>query len=532
MDASPFQSLPDELISLVCSHLLPLSPSSTYPPTSPKGSTSHVRRYQWNTPCPKPSWAESTIELFLTNVKSSALYSLALVSKRLHALVNPYLYMTINLQSITATICLACTLEGHYDGACVGKPYARSLALGRMIRHLHLPNDGLLHGVWDRLAGMDDTALFAPSLRAILQRSPRIQSIAAITRPTSVILRQVLNVFGTNGDNSRPFPIKRMTINCLSFTHPLLEGRMNTQHLTHLHLIQWIPTSLSNRFGPELFSTLQVLRLSRIPRLTLEHVLSIVKDSNKANMNRDEFIRFLVSAPSHQYHRARDFLQLLMECIQKCDGLEKILLEVEQMPDLDRPEGLLDADNALELGTSPYAMSAGGLGAPFDQFSSGEPLGTLASLDYPADIPLSPEESDEWAAARQVHSHYAPRDEYWASLRSVQQMLIRFSRHSRPHGDVDVRIVAPRLLGWDGRESYVDFAANVHACRASDNSPSSHTDTSAFADRDVFDLVKEDPYMGYEWGVNTHGKRIPYWTGAVPRYATCGKEPPELPWAV
>lgn len=210
---------------------------------------------------------------------------------------------------------------------------------------------------------------------------------------------------------------------------------------------------------------------------------------------------------------------VLRECVEECPSLEILLLEIEQLPEFDMPDGLTAQPPLMPSSVT----GAGGFGAPFDQFTADQPLGQLATLDFPGDVPLTPEESVAWAAEH-AERYYGPRDNYWAQVGEVRRQTqeradaIRRARCGSSTSGVavpalDVRIVAPRPLGWDRHESFVDFAASVHACREGDDA----ADRSAFADPDVFSLVEQVPMLGHEDAFDRSGRRVAYWTGILPR---------------
>lgn len=254
--------LPDELVIEILRHLLPCGPADTFPPKEP-GDAPYSRRIEhWTYALPASS-SPIRQRHSLASTYAAHLRAVALVSRRANALATPLLYLAINLQTILSTNGLAGTLEGEYEIGNVRMHRApTSPQLAALVRHLHLPNDGLLHGASDRMA---DKELFAPSLRAILERVSRLETLSVHTRPDGVALRQFLNVFGEQ--STRPAAaresLRRLTISCLGRTPPQLEACMHAPRLSHLHLIQWIPASLRMHFGATIYQSLRVLRLSR-----------------------------------------------------------------------------------------------------------------------------------------------------------------------------------------------------------------------------------------------------------------------------
>jgi hypothetical protein len=405
------------------------------------------------------------------------------------------LYNSLNLYKLVSTNRLANTLQNKRF-------------LGSYIRHLHLSNDGLLNGASD---GIADQHAWVDSLRTILQNCPRLESIFIATRPGGRALQELM--YHSNTQQWGLKSLKRITISSLSFSIPTLGvNTLDARRLNHLHLIQWIPPTLSERFGTSIFQSLVTLRLSRIP---LSAIRLSIPDDDKCSAQQ------LFDQNIHDSHHP--LLLLLRECLEQYTSLQTILLEMVQLMDLDIPDHLEPwqpdiTSNGAETGVSSsstgVATGTGGFGAPFDQFSAGQP-GQLASLDFPADVPLTSEEGQQWSK-RQAEE----RDAHWAKLKHFRDLLIRYSTEMRkdyhisaddaPPPPIDFRMVAPRTMGWDRNESYGDFHNNAQASRGEE-------DFSAFQDLDVFTLVERFPHLGYDYAKDRMGNRVKYWTGALPR---------------
>jgi len=372
---------------------------------------------------------------------------------------------------------------------------------------------------------MADKDAWVASLRVILACCPRLETVFLATRPGGEALQELM--YYASVQEGGMSALKRVTISSLSFSFPTLGvGLLEAPNLTHLHLIQWIPPTLSERFGSTLYQSLQSLRLSRIPSSAISRLPPIVFDEKSQEISAQQVIdRSILVSP-------QPLLLLLRECIEQLSSLEVVLLEIVDLGDLNMPENLTQwqgqeeverrLPGAVSSVTAPSNItSTGGFGAPFDQFSAGH-LGQLATLDFPADVPLTSEEGQEWAQ-RQEDSRCEQRILYWSQLLQFKNLLTRYSQEMRnstdknlyhnqlPSQPIEFRIVAPRALGWDRTESLIDFHANASACRSGEE------DFSAFQDEDAFDLVNEFPHLGHDYGVDEGGKKVAYWTGSLPR---------------
>ena len=372
--------LPDEVLGLILLFLLPPSQATTFPPRHPRSSSYTDLSQSWTCASVRPPWPHPAVP--------RALCAFALVSRRANQLATPLLYHAIHLHTIVATNQLANTLDG-------------SRHKGSLVRHLHLPNDGLLHGASDRMA---DKQRWVESIRIILHSAFRLESLSLATRPGGEVLQEVLSHACKRPDGMET--LRRLTVSSLSFSFPSLGvGRLNARQLSHLHLIQWIPPTLSERFGATIYQSLQAIRLSRIPSSAVRIAEALDGGERRAAQHIfDESIR---SAP-------QPLLLLLRECIEQCCELKTVLLEMEQQADLDVPDTL-------------------------------RPWVSEEHLD-----------GQEEAQCEQ-------RQLYWSQIEQFKHLLTRYSHEMAL--PIDFRIVAPRTLGWDRNESLIDFHANAAACR-------------------------------------------------------------------
>lgn len=488
-------NLPEEILVLILHYLQPIRPTTSFPPRF-SSSLSYSELCQ--------SWINSNPPPWPAPPVAKPLLAFSKISKRAHQLATPFLYQAISLHTIDSTNRLA-----HH--------LLRYPLHGSFIKHLYIPHDGLMHGPSDRLGGID---IWVRSLREILQLATRIETIFLDTRPGGNALQQLLfHASSTRGGMST---LQRLTISSLSFSFPLLAaGSLQASELTHLHLIQWVPPSLSERFGPRLYQTLTTLRLSRISSATLKQLVDL--ESRSRGLNAQQIFDTSISiAP-------QPLLLLIRECIEQYTNLQTILFEVEQLADLDLPDGWTLWDSLLQEEQSsilPHAStssstritSSGSYGTPFAQFSVGNP-GQLLSLDFPTDIPLSMGERQEWAQ-RSEEIRCGERIIHWKRLQECKSLLSRYAKEARrtTMTPIEFRFVAPRPRGWDRNESLIDFHANAAACR------SEFYDCSAFNDDDVFDLVNTFPHLGHDFGSDTTGRKVAYWTGILPP-----PPPPPLP---
>lgn len=473
--------LPEEILVLILHHLQPIRPSSSFPPRFPTLASYSELCQSWIKSNPPP-WPAPPV--------AKSLLAFSQVSKRAHQLATPLLYQAISLHTIDSADRLALHLVQYSHH-------------GSLIKHLYVPHDGLMHGPSDRLGGID---VWIRSWREILQSASRIESIFLDTRPGGNALQELLYHASTlRGGMSK---LQRLTISSLSFSFPnLAGGSLQAPNLTHLHLIQWVPPTLSERFGSSLFQTLTTLRLSRISSSALKHLVDL--DSRLKGFNAQQiFDNSIYTAP-------QPLLLLIRECIEQYINLRMILLEVEQLADLDLPDGLTPWDSStLEQESSnnlPRATSSstGSFGTPYAQFSVGNP-GQLLSLEFPTDIPLSLGERQEWAQ-RSEENRSGERLLHWRRLQQCKHLLNRYAQEARGNTltPIEIRFVAPRPRGWDRNESLIDFHANTAACRGD-------FDCSAFNDDDVFDLVSTFPHLGHDFGCDAAGRKLAYWTGVLP----------------
>lgn len=490
--------LPEEILILIVTHLQPSSAYSTFPPRYPI-TASYTELSQSRPLIDDLAWPQASPQ---------SLCSFVQVSRRTNQLGIPFLYNAITLQTISSTNRLSSTLS-------------RDRQLGAYIRHLNLSNDGLLHGQSDRMA---DKAIWLASVGGILRSSRNLQSMSLSTRPGGEALQELFR--HASSQNAGMQSLNRVTISSLSFSFPSLgASSLFAPNLGRLHLIQWIPPTLSERFGSTIFQSLQILRLSRIPSAIYR--IAVEKDDQYYN------------SPSAQHiidHSIRTLPQplllLLRECIEQYTNLNCIIMEFEQLADLDMPEGLRpwtkadqvaaetsssDPSRQPTVTTSAITVgmtSTGGFGAPFDQYAAGH-LGALASLDYPADIPLTLDESEQWPALLE-ENRCKERDRHWSRVLQFRNLILRYSKEYRKGSStlshLDIRIAAPRPMGWDRNDSLLDFHANARACQGD-------IDYSAFQDEDVFELVNQFPHLGHDFACDRLGNKVSYWTGALPRRA-------------
>ncbi|UZJ53841.1 hypothetical protein CBS101457_003161 [Exobasidium rhododendri] len=386
---------------------------------------------------------------------------------------------------------------------------------------------------------MADKLAWVESLRTIFHLCSRLETTFIATRPGGEALQEFIRHANTPQEVLPS--LKRVTISSLSFSFPNLGvGSLEAPNLTHLHLIQWVPPTLSERFGSTLYKSLQCLRLSRISSYAIQlPSMNLGTTSSSNGSSAQEMFDRSISTS------VQPLLLLLRECVEQYTSLRTICLEMMDLGDLDMPEHLTPwqddqerrnagasvagSDAAVVAAAAEVLPSTGGFGAPFDQFSTGQ-LGQLATLDFPADVPLTSEEGLEWAE-RQEESRCGSRLAYWQLLEQFKNLLLRYSQEARADvsnsnvhysdgahryshssfSPVDIRIVAPRSLGWDRNESILDFHSNASACQG-------EPDLSAFEDEDVFELVQKYPHLGYDYGIDSTGKRVAYWTGALPRF--------------
>ncbi|KAE8251425.1 hypothetical protein A4X13_0g4003 [Tilletia indica] len=233
------------------------------------------------------------------------------------------------------------------------------------------------------------------------------------------------------------------------------------------------------------------------------------------------------------------------------------------------PQG---AAAAAAAGNGALFVSTGGHGAPFDQYSAAMP-GQLATVDFPADVPLSAIEAAEWEAqerealAAEERQRTAHRDAYWLNVRQGREALLTLfqqARASRSGDDrFELKIVAPRPNGWSAPEMEAQFALGAFstARRRARGSRVEQVSLNGvaggeeeeevegcWADEDVFELAERRPWLAFasgglqrcsQWKDGQHaveegegdesvrertgaraggrGRKMGWWTGELPR---------------
>jgi len=247
------------------------------------------------------------------------------------------------------------------------------------------------------------------------------------------------------------------------------------------------------------------------------------------------------------------FLWHLLRGVQHFPHLRMIMLELGDSRPLDPP-------------TPPTLRFANMVGTPVgEQFVSAlndgplPPPGQLATLDFPADIPLGINEAEAWDAEEERRRTIA-RDAYWLDVRHGKEALKEFAhqqiervlderRRQALDGDADaqssgdeeylkptvfrsegerieIRVVAARPGGWNRFETQVDFEAQVsHLEDSAGASASGPEEQTSFGDPDVFQLAEERWQLGYApipqdpgRGFTPMSGKVPkYWLGVLPR---------------
>jgi hypothetical protein len=332
----------------------------------------------------------------------------------------------------------------------------RDPSSGSLIKHLFIPHDGLMHSPSDRLASLET---WPTSWRCILAAATRLESLFLLTRPGGKALEQLLD--HTASFKKGMSSLRRLTISSLSFTQPTLTRPIHAPCLTHLHLIQDTTSTLTHLLEPTTHQSLQYLRLSRVSPVPFRYFSDMFRQGGGG---RKEIF-------NSAYARLQPLVALLRECIEECPRLQVITLEINEEASLETPDGLMALNEEHE---------------------------TESNLD---------EEVLEWPVEGAEN-----REAHWSRVSDAKRLLSQCSQEVRDShiAPIDFRIVAPRPGGWDRNECLIDFHANSAACRC-------EVDRSAFMDEDVFELVKKHPRLGYDYGIDSSGKRRPYWTGSLPK---------------
>lgn len=392
-----------------------------------------------------------------------------------------------------------------------------------------------------------------------------------------------------------------------SFAPPRFAHEPNPQlfsNLTHLHLIQALPTSqlLSLLVGSSSHdgrsgAALTHLRLSRLHldsltglESTFTQLESLASSAHALTAPSKKTPQSLLStlaaltarfrprtngSPARtELHKA---LWILSRTRRDCfPRLRVILLELAEQQPLEAPWGSSVAQWQFAhhlYATTTTTLLTGEAGAGVSR-APGEQTtlsGQLATLDFPADMPLGlppsigstaaagSEWSDEATAEQEEERRRtASRDAYWLAVRDGKEALVEFTRRDLlssfsddeqksnnnsssqfaagvQNGVIEVRVVAPRPGGWSYHESQADFEASLSPSDGGFAAGAAETQ-SALADPDVFALAEQEngwmlgyaptsqPALGH--GAQGNGRKEPqgetakntmYWTGVLPR---------------
>jgi hypothetical protein len=245
--------------------------------------------------------------------------------------------------------------------------------------------------------------------------------------------------------------------------------------------------------------------------------------------------------------KAQAALYELALCVRRMPALRRLTLELSSLGTLDEPEWAMQPS----LSATAILDGTGGPGSPYEAST-----GQLATLDFPADVPVTLAEAREWAvretenARANERSRTAPRDAYWLDVRMGLEALRELVAQASEREEVEVRLCAARPGGWDRHEARAESAAMVAAASAAssssskllnhagspsaraarrvsaekteayyararasvDGKPSSHAmqaqqdaaadnsddDGTSFSDPDIFELAETRPLLGYQ----------------------------------
>ncbi|KAK0526811.1 hypothetical protein OC835_005167 [Tilletia horrida] len=566
--------LPVEVLTIIARGLLPSGPSTAFPPRGSKASLGRA-------PARMPSLA------YLRHLLAFALVSRACAAAALPVLYSVLLLRRTRQVRILADLFRASRTETHD-------------LLAMRVTDLYLtPYDGLREANDRR----EDAERWDDNVRTLFDAARQVDNLSLTTMSTGSALQNFLHP----RTQARP---REVTIHNYSASTPDLHTMdlRPLSEVTHLHLVQFRPTRAMLDFlhGVEGSGAkhepgthpLTHLRLSSMGCHTFHGLPEYIETRERA-MGREQRaanhatgrVASLPEAKPRERARITDHIHpdprlsltgqrqmWAQECLYNLaadadllPNLRLVQIEVNAtsilpMPSqpMERESPTVTLDPPLPTGTASGTavtnISTGGFGAPFDQYSASAAPGQLATIDFPADVPLNETEANEWAArerefrAAEERQRTAHRDLFWLQVREGKEALLKLFREARASAGLDsasapfeLRVVLTRPGGWNNAEAQAEFAAaafsparraargsrvDEHGLLSAPSSdgqlpwakqsppPPSSSPPTCWDDEDVFELAATRPWLAVYDG-SSDEERAPdrpgWWTGELPR---------------
>ncbi|CAD6921458.1 unnamed protein product [Tilletia controversa] len=592
-----FSDLPIEILTLIARALLPGPParSTTFPP---QANQAKVSTYSKSNSSMHASYR------FPSKAHQRNILALALVSRACAAAALPVLYSVIQLRTVSQIRLLAKALR-HSTASVVARHQ-----LAQRVTDISIPVYDSLHNPSTRNDHMSDVV---EVLRAIFGACTRLEHISLSTynagsilphlfhpntlaRPYEMAL-QVASNDNLDGLDWSPltnvtrlhlirFELSRPMLDFLhGFRHPAEEAedeegeerqRLGTHPLTHLRL------SEVDSFAFDGLAEYIQTRETAMGRGDVDEAKSQSGPRRRARTSDDVHPRDLIAGRNQG--ATQEMLYNLATDADLFPDLRLVQIELSYLYALDPPSAPMQRESptvtlspradsptpspaATLAAESSIAVSTGGHGAPFDQYSVSMP-GQLATIDFPADVPLSATEAAEWEARAQQElaveeqQRTAHRDAYWLQVRQGREALLTLFKQARAGKErgeedaFDLRVVAPRPNGWSAPQMEAQFALTAFstACRRARGSRVEEVSLhggggggdgegaskmgGCWEDEDIFELAERRPWLAIENGKAARffeeeeeegqgqgqGERqgdwdaiTGYWTGELPR---------------